>query len=720
MLSDNIQDKIKNVYYTKKNKNYKNIPLFPTIDQTIIFNKPVLEGLDNIEVSDLIGDIGANEIAEGKQIVNAYADTLSSLFGTDVDVDMDIDGNVDTRGLTVIASGADKLKDMANDQYKKIDNEFQKLMKLGDSANKDPGDIAKSLVEAIKNNKDKKPGAPEPPGLLTEIILGIKGIFIFLLNFINNVFIYLSIVFAQIIYKDVPIQPFGNFYNPPTMFNWPWKLDLNVAPADNTAIDPSANLWDPEQGPAVGSDGKFIPGETYLQHQKILYDSNIIFNFFIQVVLVFFTWVFTNNIYYQIYNVVDTLSKIPYRYIQPSSNEDGMFIKRGLNILSFSIVNTIVSAPYDVLYIFLWFIKYILKLTGIYEFYPLSYIILFVIILYFTLKYFWGIYTSFVNDLFMQSNLGDIFKTYFFYFLIGIYGIYQHFFCINVVDGDNKPIAFDWKRLLALIVVICVIFVASPLIRFFFYFSFVFICFDFQGFTNDVYDSIIKYEKQQKCDSNKFSFSKTIRAAIYSFFEYFYYFVIFVLIISNFLYLNSRLRTYNKNSSSALKIMIGIIFLSIFMYLIYSLMNKNEPKRQQTVVYGDTFLNEKADLDGVIDNMNMPNFKKPVDNSDSDSESDNDSDSGNKTESESKNNKSGTIGNSMLMHAMNAFQNVQFGVNNDSGYGNINETEMANLTDEQKLANKVLRNTSNIMNVFKNLSNKSGIGEISKENLKNL
>lgn len=595
-----MHEKIKSIY-NQKYKNYKNIPLFPTIDQNIIINKPILEGFDN-------------EIEQGANIINAYGNTLKDIFRSESyrsESDLELEIEDDN-----ILEASNRLNDLATSQYKKLESSFNDFMDSGNNMDKDPAGVFEQVVSDITNLN-----ILESPGIVTEIFLMIKNFFLFFVNFINNVLIYLTIIFIQIIYKEVPILPFGNVDKSPTMFNWPWKLDLNISPSDNIALDPSATLWNAKNGYYTGTDGTKMDPEVVIKRQKMLYDSNIVFSVFIQMILVTFAWVFTNNVYYYIYNEVNGLSSkiMPYRSIKPrNSNNDVININGGFTIIYYSIINTIVSAPYDFLYFVLFLIKSILQITRIYEFYALTYIILFLIILFFTLKYFWGIYTNFVNDMFMQKTIGDLFQSYFFYFLIGIYGLYQHFLAVNVVDDDNETLRGGYVivgRILCFIIVMSVVFIASPFIRIFFYFWFLYICFTFQGFTNDVYDDIVKREKKQSCDSNKFSIIKTFRNAINYFFKFFYFFVILILIIFNFFYLNSSLKTHNSQSSSALKLLIGIIFLSIFMYLIYSIMNNNEPKRKQTVVYGDSFLNEKVDLNGIIDKMEMKNYSTPIQDS---------------------------------------------------------------------------------------------------------
>lgn len=597
-----MQEKIENVY-KKKNKNYKNISLFPTIDPFTIIKKPILEGFQDNEYSDSGNDIpeSGNLLSEALNIELAYVDTFNKIFNENDDDDADENGDESGNFLDGLSSVTNRIEELANSQYAAAESEAENSNTSGNSEDSDPAGIVKKVANVVT----------DIPTILLNIFLYSKGFIVFIINFINNVLVYFSIIFVQVVYKESPIQPFGNLFKRPTVFNWPWKLDLNVAESDNIAIDPSATLWNKTQI-ATGSDGTYVPGDVYRHNQEILYDSNIVFSFFIQLILVALTWVITNNLYYYIYNVVDGLAKIPYRYLQPNNTVGGINVSRGpFHIFKYSFINILISAPYDILYLLLFLIKFILQITGIYEFYALSYILLFMLVLYLTLKYFWGTYTKFVNDIFMQSNLDELFKSYFFYFLIGFYGIFQHYLVVNIVNDKNETVDFSWRGVVTFLIIIIATLGFSPFIRIFFYIWFLYIFFGFQGFTNDVYNDIIKHQKKQKCDSNEILIVKIIRNAIDYFFEYFYYFVVFMLIISNFLYFNSKVRMFNTQSSSAVKLLIGIIFLSVFMYLIYSILNKNQPKRKQTVVYGDSFLNEKEDIDGAIGKIDMKDYSAP-------------------------------------------------------------------------------------------------------------
>lgn len=614
--AEDLQGKISKVYNKKKNKNYKNIEVFSTLDYNTNVRFPILEGLtadyefedyetynDEDDFGDGSQDKNKDKWKSGKEIIDAYEFTINKYL-----TETNGNGNGNITGKSVgERDEARQLFEIAEREYAKVKEKKQALIDDATGVGDTITDTDK-IKELGKDMFNKRDGDVKPPSEFEKAVLIINTILSFVLNFINNTLAYISIVLVQFIYKDKPILPFRkDMFGKDKVFmvkNWPWKLDLDVSPKDNKVLDKKAKLYNPKNGPIPLADGGYISGEQYRENQKILYDANIVFNLFTQIILVALTWVFTNNAYYYLYKDPSTdinSSDFPFRVISPYNEMDGVNVKRGFNIFPFAIINTLVTSPYDMLFLFFYSIKVITQFIGLYEFRSLMYIILFLFILWFSLTQFWEIYAKF-----MDKPFAFIFNPFFAIFII--YGIYQHFFKVTIVDEENKPVNFIFKHTCSFIIIFLVLLGLYPFIRIFFYFWIIYVFFGLQGFGNDTYNDIVKFEKKKTCDSNKVSILKIMREIINYFFEYFFYFVVFVLVISNFTYLNT-IPTYSSKSSSGMKILVSIIFLLVFMYLVYSLLNKNSPRTSKVVIYGKSYVNEPPpDIDGIVGKIDMPKF----------------------------------------------------------------------------------------------------------------
>ena len=336
----------------------------------------------------------------------------------------------------------------------------------------------------------------------------------------------------------MPILPWGNLKKSMSVHNWPWKLDLDVSPYDNLALDPCANLVDPSGASVLIVGNSYVSAETYYTRQKILYDSNIVFSLFSEIILIGITYVFTNNAYYYLYK--DSFTEFPYRVIKPYNDLKGVpSVKRGGFIFSgifpFTVLNTLLAAPYDILLFMLFCLKRFTQIIGLYQFQALLYIILYLGFLRFNIKYFWNIYGQFTSNPFSW-----LYNPFFAIFII--YGLYQHYFTVSIINDDNTKIEMSWLTVICSIITVIAIFITLvgiyPIISMFYYFWCIYVFLGFQGFSNDTYNEIMKHEKKVNCDSDKVSIFKTIRNIIHWFFQYFIYFVVFISVISNVIYLN--------------------------------------------------------------------------------------------------------------------------------------------------------------------------------------
>jgi len=602
---EDLREKINKVY-NKKYKNYNNIELFSTIDYNVIVSPPILEGL----ISDT--KPGANKsVNDAKKLGSAYKTTFDKI--TDSNLDIDASGNIKKE-----ESEISKITNAGKKFYAKVkakkNSITSRLNDIGETVT-NPGKMKADGKNATSSAKDNNGNPVEPPSTFKNILLHIQSIFSFVLNFINNTLVYISIILVQFIYGDKPILPWGNIKRSFTMTNWPWKLNLNVSPSDNLVMDPSATLYDKTGDPVPDGNGGSISAEQYNTNQKILYDANIVFNLFTQIILVSLTWVFTNNAYYYIYNdesLEIKSSSFPYRVILPKNQQGGVNVDRGFTgIIPFAFVNTLVTSSYDMLFLLFYVIKFVTQYIGLYEFRALNYILIFLVILWFSLSHFWNIYNNF-----MEEPFAYVFNPFFAIFII--YGLYQHFFTVTIVSSknekvsDSRPIATAFLHFCSFFIIFSLLIAVYPIIRMFFYFWSIYVFLGLQGFGNNTYDDVMKNEGKKTCDSNKVTIIKIIREIIQSFFQYFFYFVVFVLIISNFIYLNT-IPTFNSSSSSSMKIFLIIIFLFVFMFLVYSLLNKNNAKKSKIVVYGDSYIKEEAPVLGdIVNKIDMPKFDTPT------------------------------------------------------------------------------------------------------------
>ena len=587
-LNNNIQEKIKSVY---NKKNYKNIERFP-----------ILKHQNNLE-----GFAGkTSNPANGGPSMKDYWNATGDIFTGDskkkskdknkVD-NIEVEENKDEpTTFGNIKAGANQFKELMNDQYKTTSDSTTNLYNSISSAN---------LPNLLTNTDNIKVAGESIKKFITgdnkEISIGgesdkmkiAKNMILLPINFINNTILYFCIVITQLSYTAPPIGPWGNIFNTLDTPNWPWKLDLDVSPSDNLALDANAKLYDPS-GASVPVKGGNIPAETYYENQKILYDSNILFGVFTQIILVCVTWVMTNNAYYYMFVITPEL---PYRIIEPFSTIDNKIeVERGIGAIVYTIVNTIICTPYDVITWTLHMLRIIefSKSSPFYGFRELTYILLFLIILYFVLTYFWDMYNSILEDFFS-------FKYEPFYFIFIIYGLVYHYLFIKIVDEKHKVVPGNWyiKKGLSLMTIMSAFGGGYPVVRIMFFFWAIFIFFGLQGFGTDTYDDIYKMRSKDDCESNKFSLLKFIKKVVVFIFPYFFSLVMFVLLLSNLMYLNSQ-PTLNSNSSSAMKIIVAFIFIIIFLFFIFSILNKYILTDNKTVIFGKSFLNEKNELDNII------------------------------------------------------------------------------------------------------------------------
>jgi len=604
-LNNNIQEKIKSVY---NKKNYKNIEQFP-----------ILKHPNNLE-----GFVGKTSNPANGPSMKDYWNATGDIFTGDSKKKNKTNNKVDNTAVAEESTTSGNLKaeeiqfkELMKDQYKTTSDSTTDLYNSIASA-----DLSTALTDTSKIKAAGESVKDFIMGDNKEISVGgesdkikiIKNMILLPINFINNIFLYFCIVITQLSYKVPPIGPWGNMLKPLDTPNWPWKLNLDVSPNDNLALNKDAKLYDPSGASVPVMDGN-IPAETYYENQKILYDSNILFGIFTQIILVCVTWVITNNAYYYIFIITP---EIPYRIIEPFSKIDNKIeVSRGFGAIIYTIVNTIFCTPYDVITGILHMLRIIefSKSSPFYGFRELTYILLFLIILYFVLTYFWDMYNNLMDDFFS-------FKYEPFFFIFIIYGLVYHYLFIKIVDEKHveAPKGLYIKKGLSYMTIMSAFGAGYPVIRIMFFFWSIFIFFGLQGFGNDTYDDIYKLRSKDDCESNKFNLFKFIKKVIVFVFPYFFTFVIFVLLLSNLNYLNSQ-PTLNSNSSSGMKIIVTFIFIIIFLFFIFSILNKYILVDKKTVVFGKSFLNEKNELDNIINkSTTMKTYENLLENTNQNTE----------------------------------------------------------------------------------------------------
>ena len=614
MLSD--KDKIQNIY-NKRNNRIFNTPLFPTLNVDINIENPFVN-----QTSNSLEGFDGNKKTKKKNIFakdgnNSINKFFVNLHNKEKNIGKDVSNS------TFISSTNDSVNNfqiLASNTGTNVGTNINSIGTNIGSTFVNQARNPSNIIQELKTNYNKANKANsrnrQHPASFIDFLKGTQNFFVFFINFISNFFIYLSITIVQLSYRIVPIQPFGNINKSVTLPNWPWKLNLDVSDKDNLSKNPSAQLIDPSGGP-IFVDGKYIPAAIYNENQQILYDSNIVFSVVIQILLVsIISFVFTNNVYYYVYK--DSTS-FPYRIIKPKNiTKDGKIeIENDVSLIIYTLTNTLLCAPYDVLVgiigIYKWFTQ--LNFIGLYTFPALNYIIIFLFVLYFNLNYFWNYYNYLINK-------PVIWEYHTFYAIFLIYGLLMHYFMVSKTSGTGKMYSSIYifagtilYRLFVFFLIVSILLMAYPLIRVLFCVWFLYIFFGLYGFTNDTYRDIINYKHTNKCEQNTFKLLIFIRNAINTFYKYFFYFVIFVLVFSVFNYLKFQ-KTFNPNSSSAMKILVSIIFLCVFMYLIYSFINKNTEKYENKVVYGKSFLQEKYNINTklkeTVNNMIISNIDIPL------------------------------------------------------------------------------------------------------------
>jgi len=551
-LNNSIQDKIRNVY---NKKNYKNIERFSTIHLEGFNGKPQAKpkGPSFTDYLNATGKI----ITGKKQDINLDTDQILSNIVDDKTIEK----------IDEFKEGVSEFKGLMTDQYKAASDTLKNTFDKISNANL-PGMVTGLDVDKVKDIISSLKGGNKG-GFVEEIKKGLQivnNIIVFPICFINNLLIYISIVITQLSYGVSPIWPFGNLFHDLSIPNWPWKLDLDVSPNDNLASNPDAQLYDPSGASVPVADGN-VPAEIYYENQKILFDSNIIYNIFTQIILIGVTWVITNNVYYYAFEFKSDKNAFPFRIMAPVQQSDDSFkvkVERGFGAIFYTIINTLFCTPYDIFTKTLTQFRIIevSKSSPFYGFRELSYICFYLVILYFVLTYFWNIFNSLIND-FFSYNVEP------FYFIFVIYGLIMHYWLIEIVEvlPENKfeVVKAHWyiKKGLSIMLIMSVFTALYPLIRIMVFVWSIYIFFGLQGFGNDTYDDITKLRMQDDCGSNKFSIFKFIKNVIVLLFPYFIMFVLFVLLIYNLNNLNLQ-PTFNSDSSSGMKIILAFF---LFLYL---------------------------------------------------------------------------------------------------------------------------------------------------------
>jgi len=610
MLSkDELLNKMEKI---KNNRNYNNILLFPTLEGFTDKHIPE-EILKNEKIKNFLQP-GRQEILIMDDSNTKYYDpnNPNQSKGSNATGSSNSKGSSNATGSSNSngSSSGKKTKTLTKEQSAKLDNlssfigvEIEDLdaeFLLDDTLDKLDNVLSDlNLPDEIPEDLEDVTEMLKPESFAV-FLAGMSNFLMFFISLFNNILIYFSVVIAQLSYGNLPITPFDNMGAPITKPNWPWKLDLNVDPSDNVVINPkTAKLIDPN-GPPLLIGNTYVPASVYAENQQILYDSSIIYSIFTQIILVIVTWIFTNNAYFYIY--YDSTS-LPLRVISPENiTEEGVVeVKKG-SLIFYTLLNTFIASPFDILIYIFKAIKWFAKLIYLYNFPSLLYILLFMLILLFNLTSFWDLYNSFINNPFAWVQ-----DKFFLSFML--YGVIRHYLLVATITSINMGptitnfITWCLYNLFIILAIGGILYAVYPVMRIAFYFWFIYVFFGFYGFSNNAYDDIMKHENK-KCESNVFKIGTFIRDAIVYFYSYFFYFVMFVLIISNFIYLAEN-PMQNSNSSSAVKLVLSVLFLFAFMYLVYFILNKKSYKSNTNVAYGDSYKDNSQELENKLKNIPM-------------------------------------------------------------------------------------------------------------------
>lgn len=595
MGKDPVNEKIKKIYQRKK-PNYKNIETFSTIPPSIWKNS-ALEGLTTkcpgtdwavkgINGNTYISDIDALATEQYKKDQGAFLNGLQ-----------DIEDKVNKY--------MNKLDEIATEQYDKVYTELNaKYENVKNNIPTSMADIKDKMQQS--NTEDLNKSVQDQ---IADAIVYINKIFKGFTTILNNLLMYVSLSIVRLAYEVLPEWPIDIFNedNP----NYPWNINFNVSPVDN--LTTGGNLYS-ESSPAIRLNGEDIAPSTYIQNQKIQYDTQFILKFFIQFILVLVSYLITANLFY---NIEMETNNAKWFWDKPvgftPAPQNRPMVEHGFRVMFSCIKNTAISTPYNVYFAIFFGIKWILQTLRIYEYKELSFILLFLIVLYLCLKYFLNYYNSFIENPITWSYEPII-------LLFVFYGIYENYLNVQLIKygilhaGRHTPVVHHWiSSAITIFILLSIFFVIFPFLRIMltFWFIYLFIYNKWNGLNLD----ILSGEKTTNCGPKEGIFSGIQKIINKYIFPNFLFFVMLILVLFNVYNSFTNDKIYNQGIKH---IMIGLslsMLLGLVLYALYNFYSKNKPSKSNSVKYYPG--HESKDMMGIlksdIDNkIKLDDYPPPV------------------------------------------------------------------------------------------------------------
>jgi hypothetical protein len=531
----NIPQKIRKVYNIKNN--FKNI-------------EPLVSVYDNTESLFPILEETKQTIVEGLEPVENKASPAIIKTGSNIVKSIDLQ--------------IEDIKKFADTQYRKAKTENRKS--LQDIYNKIPTSWS-GLVDSIEDINVNKFSAT-----ITKIINGVFN----LASLPENLVMWFSIVIVQLCENERmnPILNINDTY-PHTFIN----INNGVNPQDDLYLNPKAKIsTDPD----------------YAKKQKIAYDSQLIYKFLMNFLLIIISWIITYNLYYSM-------------FINPPMRIE--FLKKDTSeIIRYNLMNMFFSAPCNFYHFVTGCLSGIFTIVGISNYKVLSFVVLFMLVLFLCLKYFY-----FVLSLLVQFKL-TLTATPLMTIVIVYAYILNAFFRPNDTTNWSNPssgitgmiLCFLRFFLIFNMGFLCCYLIKLTLIFYGFYYLFLRCC-DFLfirsiwifiadkiklfGLPSDaiqisfIYDQIIKMDEKTKCDKETllYKFNKFISNYI---FPNLIYFVIIIFLISNIVSFLKE-TVFSFNTKNLLVILCSMILFCVIIIGILSKMNNKTVIQSNNVNYKD-------------------------------------------------------------------------------------------------------------------------------------
>lgn len=616
MGKDPVNEKIKKIYHRKK-PNYKNIETFSIIPPSIWKNS-ALEGLETSNSMDKTGADAINKKQTKKcpgtdwnanykpDDATAYISKINALE----DEQYAKEKGAFLNGLHDIEDKANKyinkLDEIATEQYDKVYTELNaKYENVKNNIPTSMSDIKDKLKSSNKEDLNKS-----VQDQIAEAIFYINKVSKVFTTILNNLLMYVSLSIVRLAYEVLPEWPIDILKdrNDP---NYPWNINFNVSSADN--LTTGGNLYS-ESSPAIQLNGKDIAPSTYIQNQKIQSDTQILVNFFIQFILVLVSYLITANLFY---NIEMETSVAKWFYDKPvgftPAPQNRPMVEHGFHVIFSCIKNTAISTPYNVYFAIFFGIKWILQTLRIYEYKELTFILLFLIVLYLCIKYFWNYYNSFIENPITWSYEPII-------LLFVFYGIYENYLNVQLIKygilhgGRHTPVTHHWiSSSITVFILLSIFFVIFPFLRIVltFWFIYLFIYNKWNGLNLDILSS----EKTTNCGPKEGIFSGIQKIINKYIFPNFLFFVMLILVLFNVYNSFKNNKIYNKGIKHTMIGLSLLMLLGLVLYALYKFYNNNNSKPSDKVVYTPGHLSKsmadilKSDIDSKI---KLDDYPPPV------------------------------------------------------------------------------------------------------------